>query len=141
MMRLRRGKSTDIRAWCGQMVERRGRLTSPWLLRVVILDLVLVLAVVGYGLLNKWGEVGSYGRGLRYVGIALIGFGLLTSIANSRATTDVEHLDVQAAMREGLNERARRDSGARFARFSALFLFVCAGLVLVAFGVILDALG
>jgi hypothetical protein len=85
--------------------------------------------------------VGLYGRGLRYVGLALIGFGLLTSVANSRATTDVEHLDVQTAMREGINERARRDVGARFARFGALFIFVCAGLVLVTVGLILDALG
>jgi hypothetical protein len=71
----------------------------------------------------------------------LIGFGLLTSIANSRATTDVEHLEVQAVMRDGGRGWTHRAAGDRSRRFGALFFFVCSGLALVAVGLVLAALG
>lgn len=103
---------------------------------------MLVIAVIGYGLLNGWGEARLYrSRVPLYVGVALIGFGLLTSIANSRATTDVEHLEVQAVMCDRGSGRAYSDLGDRFRRFGALLLFGCAGLALVTVGLVLTALG
>lgn len=122
------------------MGERRGRLASSWV-RVVLLGLCFALIVVGYGLLNGWSRVHLYGRGLIFVGLGLIGFGLLTSIGNSRATTDAEYLEVRALTRGRLGERVRGGQRDYLARFGALFLFVGAGVPLRVAGMILGAIG
>jgi hypothetical protein len=52
MMRLRRGNDADNRVWSGQMVESRGRRFAPGVRRVLIVDMLFGIAVVGYGLLQ-----------------------------------------------------------------------------------------
>ena len=141
MMRRRRGNDVDKRVWRRQMAEQRGRRLPPWLRRAVLVGLVLVNAVVGYGVLNGWGDARLYGRGLLFAGAALIGFGLLTSIANARPTPDVEYLEVQAAMFDGGAGLAYGDLGDRIRRYGALPLFGCAALALVTTGLVLTARG
>lgn len=60
----------------------------PFLLKIVLLDAVVALAICGCGWSVGWDTMPLYGRGLRYAGIALLAFGALTLLGNAGAVTD-----------------------------------------------------
>ena len=115
--------------------------TRGWLFKVALLDLVAAVLLSLYGRSERWDSLHLYGRGFVYVGIGLLAFGLLTVIGSARASTEEHYLYTHAVLNEHRQEHTSRPYNEFFLRHRALIFFGFAGSLLVAIGILLDAIG
>ena len=114
--------------------------TGGWLIKVALLDLVAALCLLLYGRSERWDGLHLYGRGFVYVGIGLLAFGLLTVIGSARASTEEHYLYTHAVLNEHSQEHTSRPYNEFFLRHRALIFFGFAGSLLIAIGILLDAI-
>ncbi len=123
------------------MQERTFGTAYPFLRNVALLDLVAALLLDLYGRSEGWDTLHLYGRGLFYVGIALLVFGALTLIGSARASTEEHYMYTHAVLNEHSQEHTSRPANEFFLRHRSLIFFGFAGSLLIAVGILLDAIG
>lgn len=123
-------------------MQTKGKyLAYGWLIKIALLDAIVARALCAYGWSEGWDSTHQYGRGLMYVGIALLAFGALTLSGSARAATEEPYLSDHAVLQEHLREHTSRPHNEFFLRHRALIFFGFAGSILLIVGLILDAIG